>query len=421
MQYKEALMVVRPTSSKSKFPLKWLVIGVAAGVAVYYGWGALHGSKAPAPQAQGGATPASTATVISRTVAPWTDFSGKIEAVSAVEIRPRVGGQIVGVHFRDGDEVKKGQPLFTIDPRPYDAELARAKGALVAAQSSQANAQLNYGRAQKLLKTKAISQNEFDLRNSGLAQANGNLLSAQGAVHAAQVNVDYAHITAPISGKISRAEITAGNQVEGGAASPLLASIVTVSPIYASFELDEQTFLHTIQGVPTAQLRKIPVQVGLSSDAGTPINATVHSFDNQISPTSGTIRVRALIPNKDGAIVPGLYAHVRIGSPDTINAILINPAAVGTDQNKKYVMVVNAESKAEYREVHLGSLIDGLQIVSDGLKDGETIVVSGLQRLRPGAPVQPMPVDMLTLKSEAEAAAPAAEVKSEEAKPEEAK
>ena len=391
-------MVTGPPSKKRNSLFKWLMFGVVFGVAVYWGPGLFHKSDKKDASAQAAGTPVSVATVIAKNVTPWTDFSGKIEAVNAVEIRPRVSGQIVGIHFRDGDEVKKGQPLFTIDPRSYDAELARAKGSLAAAESAQANAQLNYTRAAKLVKSKAISQSEFDLRTSALRQAQGNFLTAQAAVTASQVTADYAHITAPIAGRISRAEVTTGNQVEAGPGAPLLASIVTVSPIYASFELDEQTFLHTIRGVTTANLRKIPVQVGLSSDTGTPIPATVHSFDNQIAPGSGTIRVRALIANKDGKLIPGLFAKVRIGTAEEISAVLINPAAVGTDQNKKFVMVVAADNKAEYREVTLGSMIDGLQMVADGLKPDETIIVSGLQRIHPGVVITPQPVDMLTLK-----------------------
>lgn len=370
-------------------------MGVVIGAAIYWGPG-LFRHKDATPQ-QAGGMPASVATVISKSIMPWSEFSGRLEAVQSAEIRPQVNGVITQVLFKDGEEVKKGQPLFIIDPRPYEAQFAGAKGAAAAAESAAANAKLDYARAQQLIKMKAISQSEFETRSSALKQALGNADAAKGALRVAEVNLGYTHITAPIAGKISRAEITPGNLVSA-ANAPLLASIVTLSPLYASFELDEETFLHTIQGVPTAKLKTIPVQVGLSADTNTPIQATIHSFDNQLVAGTGTIRVRALVPNKDGRLVPGLFARVRIGTPDEMQAILINPTAVGTDQNKKFVFVVNGESKTEYREVHLGTLIDGLQIVTSGLNEGDQIVVTGLQRLRPGTPVTPVPTDMQTLK-----------------------
>ncbi len=400
-----------PVTKKRGFPWGWLVVGVAVGAAIYWGPGLFKHKDAAAPQ--GGGMPASVAAVVSKSIMPWSEFSGRLEAVQSAEIRPQVSGVITQVLFKDGEEVKKGQPLFVIDPRPYEAQLASAKGAASAAESAFATAKLDYARAQQLIKMKAISQSEFETRSNALKQASGSAEEAAGALKVAQVNLGYTHIVAPISGKISRAEITPGNLVSA-ANAPLLASIVTLSPLYASFELDEETFLHTIQGVPTAKLKTIPVEIGLSGDTGTPIQATVHAFDNQLAAGTGTIRVRALVPNKDERLVPGLFARVRIGTPGETQAILINPTAVGTDQNKKFVFVVNGESKTEYREVHLGTLVDGLQIVTSGLNEGDQIVVNGLQRLRPGTPVTPVPTDMTTLKPlnaapNGEAPAPAAD------------
>jgi multidrug efflux system membrane fusion protein len=177
-----------------------------------------------------------------------------------------------------------------------------------------------------------------------------------------------------------------------------MASIVDLSPIYASFEVDEKTYLKSIQGVPAAKLKEIPVEVTLGNGGVLPLKARIHSFDNQIIPGSGTIRVRALVDNADGTVLPGLFAHVRLGSTDDADAMLINPTAVGTDQSKKFVMVVGEGGKAEYREVTLGGVVDGLQVVASGLKEGEQIIVNGLQRVRPGAPIQGEVVDMLTLK-----------------------
>jgi membrane fusion protein, multidrug efflux system len=386
---------------KRGFGLKWFIIGALLGAGIYYGPGLIKGGPTGAPQG-GPVAAVSTAAVISKPVTQWREFSGIFEAVRATEIRPQVSGQITAIHFADGEQVKKGDPLFTIDTRPYEAALTSTKGAFVQAKAALA-------RANKLVKSKAISAAELEQAQSAYDQA-------LGAYQTAQVNLGYCTIRAPISGKVSRAEITEGNIVDAGQSAPLLASVVSVSPIYASFDIDEQTYLKTIQGVPAAKLKTIPVEVGLSSDTGTPLKARIHSFDNQITPGSGTIRVRATLENTDATLLPGLFARVRIGTADEGEAILINPAAVGTDQSKKFVMVVGEGNKAEYREVKLGSMADGLQIINEGLKAGEQIIVNGLQRVQPGAPIQGTPVDMLTLaplnppatEAPAEGAAPAA-------------
>ena len=392
----------RPAGKGSRPLVRLLFVGALLGAAIYWGPALLlHGARSgigSTSAAHGAALPVSVATVVARQATVWSDFSGRLEAVHSVEIRPRVSGHIMAVYFKDGAEVKAGAPLFQIDPRPYEAELSRARGALAAAESAQLLAARDYGRAKQLIGSKAISSAEYESRVAAFNQANGQLQSARGALQAAAVNVGYTVVRAPIAGKISRAEITEGNVVEANAA-PLLASIVTLSPIYAAFDLDEQTFLATIQGVPAAKLKKIPVEVGLSNDVGTPYKAVIHAFDNQMAVGSGTIRVRALIANKDQRLLPGLFAKVRIGSPEAVASLLINPVAVGTDQNKKFVFVVGADNKAEYREVVLGSMNDGLQIVTSGLKAGDQVVVNGLQRLRPNAPMLPTTVDMLTLKA----------------------
>lgn len=374
-------------------PLKWVILLVILSAAAYYVPGMLlGGAGAPAGEMPPGmgAPPVSVASVISKPITIWSNFSGMFEAVNAVEVRPRVGGQITAIHFEDGAEVKKGQPLFTIDPRPYEAAMISAKGAFVEAQAALA-------RAKKLIASKAISQAEYEIAQSAYSRTLGNY-------KAAQVNLEYTRIAAPIAGKISRAEITVGNLVDPTSA-PLLASIVDLSPIYASFDIDEKTFLKTIQGVPAAKLKTIPVEVGVGNDGGGYLSAAIHSFDNQITPGSGTIRVRAMFENADKTLVPGLYARVRIGSADAVDSILIHPTAVGTDQSKKFVMTVGSDNKAEYREVTLGGLFEGLQVITSGLTVGEKIIVNGLQRAQPGSPVTVEEVDMVTLKP---LAAPAA-------------
>lgn len=371
-----------------KSPVKLLFLGLAVGAAAYWGPGLLHGkpgAEAPGGMAamMGGPAPVSVATVVTRPVTEWHEFSGMFEAVSSVEVRPRVSGQITEIHFADGAEVKKGQALFTIDPRPYEAAMTSAKASLTQAEA-------NLGRAKKLIGSKAISKAEFDA-------AQGAYTRALGEFQSAQVNLGYTHITAPIGGKISRAEITVGNLVNA-ATPPLLASIVDLSPIYASFDIDEATFIKTIQGVPAAKLKTVPIEVALGNGGKEAIKASVHSFDNQLKPGSGTIRVRAKVENADKTIVPGLYAKVRLGSADAADTVLINPVAVNTDQDKKFVLVVGADHKAEYRVVTLGTMEGALQVVREGLKPDEQIVVNGLQRVKPGGEVKPEQVDMETLK-----------------------
>lgn len=388
---------MRMVLAKGRFKSKWVLVGAVALVALA-AVPRLWSSADAQMMGMGGPPPVSVARAIEKPVTEWRDFSGILQAVNAVEIRPRVSGAITGIHFTDGAEVKKGQLLFTIDPRPYVAESRRARGALASAQAAQAQAQQDFARAEQLIQSQAISQSEFESRQSALRQANGALESAAGAYSSAQVNVEYSHITAPISGKISRAEITLGNMVDGGPSAPLMASIVDLSPIYASFDVDEQTFLSTIQGVGAAKLKNIPVEVRLGNGQGKPVEGRIHSFDNQLTPGSGTIRVRAVLDNPDGTLVPGLYARVRMGGAEQKEAVLINPTAVGTDQDKKFVIVIGADTKGEYRTVTLGGMSEGMQIITSGLKPGEMIVVNGLQRVRPGSPVAGTEVDMMSLK-----------------------
>lgn len=353
-------------------------------------------AHAEAPPAMPPPPPITMAAVLEKDVIEWSEFSGRIEAMDAVEVKPKVSGTIEKVHFQDGAMVKKGDVLFTIDPRPYKAEYDRLTGALAAADSALVNAKQEIARAKNLMATKAISKREYDERASALRIAEGNMRAAKGAVDAAKVNMDYTDVIAPISGKLGRAELTEGNTVNAGSSAPVLTRIVALSPIYISFEVDEQTFLSHIQHYPADALKQIPVQVGLANQKDTPIPATIHSFDNQLNVSSGTIRVRAINDNADGKLVPGLFARVKLGTPRAETRLLVSEKAIGTDQSKKYVFVVNDKNMAEYREVTLGSVVDGLRVVNTGLKAGDKVIVNGLMRVRPGAPVTPDVVDMQT-------------------------
>ncbi len=300
--------------------------------------------------------------------------SRRFEAVERVEVRPRVSGYISSVNFKDGSEVKKGDVLFVIDPRPNVAERDKARAQLAQARSQLILARSERDRATRLLAQHAISQEEFDTRTSGLEQGQANVEAAQAALDAATLNLDFTRVTAPISGRISRALVTSGNFVTNG--QTLLTTLVSLDPIYVSFDGDEKVYLkYTKLSRDGAQGARNPVQVGLADESGYPHQGVMVFVDNALDPATGTIRSRALLDNRD-------------------RLFIINDSAVGTDQTVRYVLVVGAGNKAEYRPVQLGPVVDGLRVVESGLASGETIVVNGLQRVRPGAQVQPQRVAM---------------------------
>jgi multidrug efflux system membrane fusion protein len=336
------------------------------------------------------------ATVKEASVTEWDEFSGRVQAVDQVAIRPRVSGVIVAVHFEDGQLVKQGDALFTIDPLPFQAELAHAQAAQAAAQAQVALAQTNSDRNRRLIDNHSIAQSELDQSNANLLEATANLKAADAAVQTAALNLGYCEITAPVTGRVSRAEITAGNLVGAGATAPVLTTIVSVSPMYVEFDIDEQTYLrYAANGAAgNTGMEHIPVFIGLANEEGYPREAHLKSIDNHLDTASGTIRVRAVVDNAKGDLTPGMFARVRTGGSAATNAILVDDRAVGTDQDKKYVLVVDSGNKLAYREVKLGSLVNGLRIIRSGLQSGERIVVNGLQHVRPGDLVDPAVVAM---------------------------
>ena len=378
--------------------IRSLLIALIIGIAAYFAYSHFFSHSGGTPQMGGGA-PVSVATVIEKDTSEWTEFPGRLEAVNTAEIKPRVSGTIEKIHFKDGQMVKRGDLLFTIDTRPYAADVARAKGNLAAANASYVNAKIDFDRAAPLVETGNITKREFDARKSTLYSAEGKVLAAKGDLALAQVNMDYAEVRAPFAGKMGRAEITEGNVVNAGLQAPTLAWIVALSPIYASFEMDEQNFLNHVQRVPADKITSIPVEIGLANQSDTPYKGHVQAIDNQLNIGSGTIRMRAVYQNENGELVPGLYARVRMGSADSASTLLINEKAIGTDQSKKFVFVVTADNKAEYREVTTGQTVDGLIVIKTGLKSGEKVIVNGLMRVRPGAPITPEIVNMNTLEA----------------------
>ncbi|MFY9510004.1 MAG: efflux RND transporter periplasmic adaptor subunit [Rubrivivax sp.] len=332
-------------------------------------------------------------------MAAWDEFSGRLEAIYRVELRSRAAGTVQAVHFREGALVKQGDLLFTIDPAPYAAEVDRAEAQVAAARSRVLYSTAELQRAQRLWDERAIAQREFDDRANTLREAEANLRAALAALQTAQLNLGYTQVKAPIAGRIGRIEISAGNLVAAGPGAPVLATVVSVSPIYASFDADEQIVLRALKNLPggssaRAQLERIPVQMDTAASADKPHAGRLQLVDNQVDAKSGTIRVRAVFDNQDGSLMPGQFARLRMGQPQTSKALLINERAVGTDQNKRFVMIVGAGDKAEWREVTLGASVNGLRLVTSGLQPGERIVVGGLQRVRPGALLAPQPVAM---------------------------
>ena len=353
----------------------------------------------PSPAAQ--ATPVSVATVVQSDVAAWNDFSGRLEAVERVDIRSRVAGTVQGVHFREGALVKAGDLLLTIDPAPYQADVDRADAQVFAAQSRFTNTKSNYERSKQLLQDHAISQREYDDSLNANGEADANLRSAQAQLQTARLSLGYTQVRAPVSGRVGKLEITTGNLVAAGPGAPVLTTLVSVSPIYASFDADEQIVTRALRELPAGssareQIGKIPVQMGTVADTATPIAGHLQLVDNQVDARSGTVRVRAVFDNTDGTLMPGQFAHLRMGAVKAEPALMINERAVGTDQNKKFVMVVGSDDKAQYREVTLGANVDGLRIVTTGLKPNERVVVNGLQRVRPGSLIAPQMVAMKT-------------------------
>jgi multidrug efflux system membrane fusion protein len=344
--------------------------------------------KTAAPAAPA-APPVSAAIVLEKPIAETQEFSGRLEAVERVEIRSRVNGFITAVNFKPGSEVKKGDVLFVVDPRPYQAEATRAQAAAASARAKADLAKRELARAESLMADKAIARREFDEAAASQKELEASAAAAQAQYQAARLNLAYTRVVSPIDGRVSKAEITVGNLVDPAA---VLTSVVSLERIYASFDGDEDTYLRV--GAKARDGAPVAVRVGLANEEGFPHEGKLEFVDNQLDTRTGSVRMRATFENRDGVLVPGLFARVQLGAADSRKAVLINERAVGTDQSRKFVFVVGADGKAEYRPVTLGPVIDGLRVVRSGVKPGEKIVVNGLQRVRPGAPVAPQIVPM---------------------------
>ena len=355
-----------------------------------------------AAQPQSPAPVVTVAPVEKRELVEWDEFTGRVEPVESVQVRPRVSGYIQEVRFQSGQLVKKGDVLFVIDPRWHKADFDRANAEAERLKVQSENAKREADRTVALLTNRAVSTEEADARVSRFDEAKAALLGAEAARATAQLDLEYTQVRAPIDGRVSRALLTEGNYVNGvaGAAS-LLTTIVSVDPVYVHADMDEDSLLKFNALLHDNKLEtnsggNIPVELELADEQGFPHRGHIESFDNQLDPNTGSILLRAVFPNADGRILPGFFARIRVPSSARHAALLVDERAIGTDQAQKYVLALTPTNTVAYRSVTLGPLVEGRRIVRSGLAGGEKIVVNGIQRVRPGMPVTPQEAVAIT-------------------------
>lgn len=335
--------------------------------------------------ATGGPPPVSVAPATQRQLQDFEEFTARLEAPDTVEVRARVAGTVEAVRFKEGQVVRKGEPLFTLDARAFRADVARAEAQVAALKTQAELARADLGRAEKLVSANAVSSQEIDQLRAALRSAESNLKGAEAALVQARLNVEYANITAPVTGRTSRAQVTPGNLV--GVGDPVLTTLVSSDKVYAYFDASETTYLQAMRGGRSAQAA-VPVQMGLSNETGFPHAGKLDFVDNRLNPATASIRARAVFDNKDGLFTPGLTARLKLGSGTPYTAVVVPDRAITTDQTRKLVLVVGANNIVQPREVQPGSLIDGIRVVR-GVQPGELVIVDGLLRAFPGAPVTP--------------------------------
>ena len=355
--------------------------------------------KAPEPQAQPQmqAPVVSIAPVIHERLTEWDEFTGRLESPESVELRPRVSGYIDSVAFEEGSIVEAGTPLFIIDSRPFEAEVKRLNAELTGVKSRLKLAEISYQRADTLSAKNTLSKEIFDNRFAELEQAKAAVQSVIAALDLAKLNLSYTRVEAPITGRVSRAEITAGNYVSAGQA--LLTTIVSTDRVYAYFNADEQTYLKYVKlakegSRPSSRDVKNPVFMALANESNYPHEGYIDFIDNQVNPSTGTIRGRAVFSNEDGSFIPGLFARIKLVGSATYEGILIDDKAIGTDLNNKFVLVLDENNAVQYRPITMGEKLNGMRIIKTGLNADDQIVVKGLQRVRPGTSVSPEFVEM---------------------------
>jgi len=359
-----------------------LVLAACAGTAAQQ-------SPPPPPQV-------TVAEVVDRDVTEWDEFTGRLEAVDTVSVRPRVSGYVSSLHFTEGAIVGRGQLLFQIDPRPFQTEVDRLRAELARAKATVQRAQSELQRADRLQAENAMSHEEHDRRASFAEESAAQVAAVAAALRAAELNLEFTHVASPIAGRVGRAVVTEGNLVSSGPGeATLLATVVSLDPIYAYFNADEQIYLRYEQAARrdarrTAHEASWPIRMALANEEGFPREGHMDFLDNQLDPQAGTIRGRAVFKNRDGALTPGLFVRLRLAGGGKYHGLLVQDRAVGTDLGKKFVLVVDANQTVDYRTVTLGPLIDGLRVVQSGLQPHDRVVINGLQRVRPGVKVTPV-------------------------------
>jgi RND family efflux transporter MFP subunit len=335
--------------------------------------------------------------VLEREVTEWDEFTGRLQAVENVDVRPRVSGLVSAVRFDEGAIVRKGDLLFQIDPRPFQAEVDRLRAELARARATGQRADSELQRAERLRAENAISKEEHDRRAAFAQESTAQAAAVEAALRSAELNLEFTQVTSPIDGRVGRAIVTEGNLVSSGPGeATLLTTVVSLDPVYAYFDADEQIFLKYAAGRgglrPTNRARStdLPIRMALSSDEGFPHVGHLDFLDNQVDGGTGTIRARAIFRNAAGMLTPGLFVRLRLAGTGSYQGLLIQDRAVGTDLSKKFVYVVGPNSEIQYRAVTLGPIVDGLRVVRTGLEAGESVVVNGLQRVRPGVQVTPV-------------------------------
>jgi len=336
---------------------------------------------------------------IAREVVEWDEYIGRLESPETVELRARVSGYLDKVHFKEGKEVKKGDLLFTIDSRPYRADYDHADAEHQRATNQTALAKNDFERAKRLIATKAISEEDYDTKAKTYATAEAAVMSAKATMESARLNLEFTEIHAPIAGRIGRAVVTEGNLISGGvsgAGATLLTTIVSLDPLYLYGDADERSILKYLQlrregKRVSARDEQIPAEMELADETGFPHKGYMDFVDNRIDPTTGTMRARGVFTNADHGLSPGFFARIRIPGSGKYKALLLPERALGSDQAQRFVYVVNAEKKVEFRPVTIGPMIDGLRVVKTGLKPDEQVIVEGLLRVRPGLAVDAKP------------------------------
>jgi RND family efflux transporter MFP subunit len=335
------------------------------------------------PGGHGGPPPVSVAPATQREIQEFDEFTARLEAPDTVEVRSRVAGTVEAVRFKEGQLVRKGDPLFTIDTRAFRAEVARAEAQIAALKTQAELARADLARSEKLVSVNAVSQQEIDQLRSALRSAEANQKGAEAALVQAKLNVEYANVTAPVSGRTSRANVTPGNLV--GVGDPVLTTVVSNDKVYAYFDASEATYLKYMRSTKPIQTA---VQMGLSNEQGYPHTGKLDFVDNRLNPATASIRARAVFDNKGGQFTPGLYARVKLGGSGSYNGVVVPDRAITTDQTQKLVLVIGPNNIVQPRPVKPGALVDGMRVV-EGVKAGELVVVDGLLRAFPGAPVTP--------------------------------